>query len=108
MTDSFNIDYKKNNGEYAIVFSGQLTISSIFKMTENVKANIDHPTKVHISVKDVENLDLTFIQLIQSIKNSGKKNGYEVSVSMKLPEDLSSLLVNAGFGSLLQPIVSIA
>jgi ABC-type transporter Mla MlaB component len=102
MTENFNIDYKKNNGEIAIVFSGQLTISSIKKMTESIKANIDNPEKVLINVKDVENLDLTFIQLIQSIKNSGKKNGYEVSVSMKLPEDLSSLLINAGFGNLLQ------
>ncbi len=102
MTENFNIDYKKNNGELAIVFSGQLTISSIKKMTESLKANIDNPKKVAISTKDVENLDLTFIQLIQSVKNSGKKNGYEVSVSMKLPDDLSSLLVNAGFGSLLQ------
>ncbi len=102
MTENFNIDYKKNNGELAIVFSGQLTISSIKKMTESLKLNIDNPKKVVISTKDVENLDLTFIQLIQSIKNSGKKNGYEVAVSIKLPEDLSSLLVNAGFGSLLQ------
>ncbi len=102
MTENFNIDYKKNNGELAIVFSGQLTISSVKKMTESLKANIDHPEKVLISVKDVENLDLTFIQLIQSIKNCGRKNGYEVAVSMKLPEDLSSLLVNAGFGNLLQ------
>lgn len=102
MTENFNIDYKKNNGELAIVFSGQLTISSIKKMTDSVKANIDNPEKVIISTKDVENLDLTFIQLIHSIKNSGKKNGYPVSISIKLPEDLSSLLVNAGFGSLLQ------
>lgn len=102
MTENFNIDYKKNNGELAIVFSGQLTISSVKKMTESLKANIDHPQKVLISTKDVENLDLTFIQLIQSIKNSGKKNGYEVALSIKLPEDLSALLVNAGFGSLIQ------
>jgi ABC-type transporter Mla MlaB component len=102
MTENFNIDYKKNNGELTIVFSGQLTISSVKKITESLKANIENPEKVLISVKDVENLDLTFVQLIQSIKNSGKKNGYEVSVSMKLPEDLSSLLVNGGFGNLLQ------
>lgn len=103
MTENFNIDYKKNNGELAIVFSGQLTISSIKKMTQSLKTHIDNPEKVSITTKDVENLDLTFIQLIQSIKNSGKKNGYQVSVSIKLPEDLSSLMVNAGFGSLIQP-----
>ena len=59
------------------------------------------PKKVSITVNDVENIDLTFVQLLQSIKNSGVKNGFEVEVSLKLPDDLSSLIKNAGFGSFL-------
>ncbi|NLX71843.1 MAG: hypothetical protein GXY94_00865 [Bacteroidales bacterium] len=102
MTENFNIEYKSNKGELDIILSGQLTIVSIKKITESVKAQLNNkPKKVSITVNDVENIDLTFVQLLQSIKNSGVKNGFEVEVSLKLPEDLSSLIKNAGFGSFL-------
>ena len=102
MTENFNIEYKSNQGELDIILSGQLTIVSIKKITESVKAQLNNkPKKVSITVNDVENIDLTFVQLLQSIKNSGVKNGFEVEVSLKLPEDLSSLIKNAGFGSFL-------
>ena len=102
MTENFNIEYKSNKGELDIILSGQLTIVSIKKITESVKAQLNNkPKKVSITVNDVENIDLTFVQLLQSIKNSGVKNGFEVEDSLKLPEDLSSLIKNAGFGSFL-------
>lgn len=102
MTENFNIEYKSNKGELDIILSGQLTIVSIKKITESVKAQLNNkPKKVSITVNDVENIDLTFVQLLQSIKNSGVKNGFEVEVSLKLPDDLSSLIKNAGFGSFL-------
>ena len=102
MTENFNIEYKSNKGELDIILSGQLTIVSIKKITESVKTQLNNkPKKVSITVNDVENIDLTFVQLLQSIKNSGVKNGFEVEVSLKLPEDLSSLIKNAGFGSFL-------
>ena len=89
MTENFNIEYKSNKGELDIILSGQLTIVSIKKITESVKAQLNNkPKKVSITVNDVENIDLTFVQLLQSIKNSGVKNGFEVEVSLKLPEDL--------------------
>ncbi|TCO10932.1 STAS domain-containing protein [Natronoflexus pectinivorans] len=99
MTENFNVDFKENNGQLDIALSGQLTINSIKKITEEIKSHIKNPKSVSVFVNDVDNIDLTFIQLLQSIKNSGKKNGYEVSFSMKLPEDLSALLKNAGFSN---------
>lgn len=102
MTENFNIEYKSNQGELDIILSGQLTIVSIKKITESVKAQLNNkPKKVSITVNDVENIDLTFVQLLQSIKNSGVKNGFEIEASLKLPDDLSSLIKNAGFGSFL-------
>lgn len=102
MTENFNIEYKSNKGELDIILSGQLTIVSIKKITESVKTQLNNKAKkVSITVNDVENIDLTFVQLLQSIKNSGVKNGFEVEVSLKLPDDLSSLIKNAGFGSFL-------
>ncbi|HBG86894.1 MAG TPA: hypothetical protein DDW62_05025, partial [Marinilabiliaceae bacterium] len=70
MTENFNIEYKSNKGELDIILSGQLTIVSIKKITESVKTQLNNkPKKVSITVNDVENIDLTFVQLLQSIKN---------------------------------------
>lgn len=102
MTENFNINYKDNKGQLDMVFSGQLTINSIAKITESVKAHLKNPSAVNITVKDADNIDLTFIQLIQAIKNSGKKKGFEVNLSFSVSDDTAALLKNAGFESFLK------
>lgn len=102
MSENFNIDYKENKGQVDMVFTGQLTINSIAKITESVKSHLKNPSAVNITVKDADNIDLTFIQMIQAIKNSGKKKGFEVNISFSVSEDTASLLKNAGFESFLK------
>lgn len=101
MTENFNVDFKENKSQLDMIFSGQLTINSIAKITENVKAHMKKPSIVNIKVKDADNIDLTFIQLIKAIENSGRKKGFEVNVSISVSEDISSLLANAGFAGYL-------
>ncbi|MDG5799403.1 hypothetical protein QA597_03405 [Marinilabiliaceae bacterium ANBcel2] len=101
MTDNYNIDYKEEGNILNMKFSGQLTINSIDKITESVKNHINDPEKINIMVADAENIDLTFLQLIHSIINQGGKKGYEVETKMDVSEDLKSLIINAGFGKLL-------
>ncbi len=97
MTENFNINFKENKDQLEMVFSGQLTINSIAKITESVKSHLKNPTVVNIQVKDADNIDLTFIQLLQAIKNSGKKKGFDVNVSFSVSDDIKTLLKNAGF-----------
>ncbi|MBN1118639.1 MAG: hypothetical protein JXA77_15615, partial [Bacteroidales bacterium] len=80
-----------------MVFSGQLTINSIAKITEEVKLHLKNPSVVNIKVKDVDNIDLTFIQLLHAISNSGKKKAFDVNISLSVSDEISSLLTNAGF-----------
>jgi anti-anti-sigma regulatory factor len=101
MTENFNSDYKENKDLLEITFSGQLTINNIKKINESVKSHLRSPGAVSIHVKDVDNIDLTFIQLLQAIKNSGKKKGFSVQTGMELPNDLKALLINAGFGKMI-------
>ena len=103
MPDNFNIEYKQTDGVLNIEFSGQLTIVSIKKVTESVKSQLSNkPEKVVILAYNVENIDITFIQLLKAIKNSGSKNGFDVTYSLRLSDDLSSLVRNAGFEKLLE------
>lgn len=103
MPDNFNIEYKQTDGVLNIEFSGQLTIVSIKKVTESVKSQLSNkPEKVVILADNVENIDITFIQLLKAIKNSGSNNGFDVTYSLRLSDDLSSLVRNAGFEKLLE------
>lgn len=101
MTNTFKIDHKNNQGVIEIVLTGQLTINTIDKIMAKMKEIIVKPSEVSIQVEDVENMDLTFIQLIFAIKNSGKKEKYKVEVSFDLSEELTSLITNAGFQKIL-------
>ncbi len=88
-------------GEIDITLSGQLTINSIVKILAEMKELLKNASNVNIHVKEVENIDLTFIQLLFAIKNSGKKENYKINVNMELPDELNLLVNNAGFHSVL-------
>jgi len=102
MTENFNVDFNENKNQLDVVLSGQLTINSISKITENIKSHLKNPAVVNIKVKEADNIDLTFIQLLKAIENTGKKKGFEVNISISATEDISSLLTNAGFAGYLK------
>lgn len=102
MSEVYSVDFIENENRLDMVFRGQLTINTISKITESVKAHLKTPSVVNILVKEAESIDLTFIQLLQAIKNSGKKMGFEVNVSFSVSDDISVLLKNAGFAACLK------
>ncbi len=97
MTNSFKIKHKEVDGETDITLSGQLTINVIIKLVDEIKDLLKNASNVNIHVKEVENMDLTFIQMLFAIKNSGKKENFKVKVDMDLSEELTLLIKNAGF-----------
>ena len=99
--DNYNIKYNNKKGTLNIVFSGQLTIYNIEKIVESLKSNLKKYKFVNILTEGVENIDLSFVQLLYSIMKSGKKDGYEVNLSINIPDDLKILLNNAGFSGVI-------
>ena len=99
--ENYNIKYKNKKGLLDIIFSGQLTINNIDKITDSLRSNIKKPKSVNILSENVGNIDLTFIQLIYSIIKSGKGEGFKASSSIYIPEDLKLLLTNAGFSDII-------
>ena len=102
--DNYNIKYNNKKGALNIVFSGQLTINNIDKIAESLKSNIKKIKSVNITTENVENIDLTFVQILYSIMKNGKNNGFEVYTSINVPDDLKLLLTNAGFSGVISNI----
>lgn len=97
MTSNYKVSLKKENDKLEIIFSGQLIIYNIDKIIAETKDEILKAKSISINVKDVENLDLTFIQFLYSVKLSAKRNNIDFNIDIKLPEELSLLVKNAGF-----------
>jgi ABC-type transporter Mla MlaB component len=95
--ENFKVNYSNKKGVSELEFSGQLNINNIEKITENLKANLKTGKSLHIKTKDIENLDLTFIQLVYSLIKQRKNEGIEVNTSINVPKELKQLIINSGF-----------
>jgi len=99
--DSFSIQIKKSDGTLTMDFKGQLTINYIQKIKEVVNEKVDFSQDISVNVDNPDNLDITFLQLLQSMKTTAELNKKQLSVSSTLPSELDSLVSNAGFSDLL-------
>jgi ABC-type transporter Mla MlaB component len=75
-----------------LVYSGEISfnhIQAIYKETESLLKACPQP---EILVEDVDLLDLSFIQLLISLKKT-----YPIKVKLKLNEDLDELIRVSGF-----------
>jgi len=99
--ETFKVKYSNKKDLNEVVFSGQLIINNIDKIKEDLKKHLKFNKSLNIITKDVENMDLTFVQLIISLIRSGEKGGIEVNTSINVPDDTRLLLMNAGFSGLI-------
>ncbi|MFO8001100.1 MAG: hypothetical protein R6U46_07645 [Marinilabilia sp.] len=99
--ENFQIQVKDTGDEVQLTFSGQLTITHIQKIKDGVGENIDFSKNISVYVDNPENLDITFLQLLQSLKTTAEVNQKQFSVTATLPNELESLVSNSGFADLL-------
>ena len=99
---NFKIKSRKEKGSRAqfLSFEGDLNIKNSFlikKRMEAIKITGD-PIRFHLS--QVEDLDLTFIQLMYSFIDLLRSKGKEIAITSDLTEDMQKILINAGFKEL--------
>jgi hypothetical protein len=100
--DNFTVQVKDNGENLELLFSGQLTINYIQKIKEAVGEQVNFLKDIAVKVDNPDNLDITFLQLLQSMKATTEKNKRQFSVSADLPNELNSLVTNAGFSELVK------
>ena len=59
---------------------------------------------IKIQISNIDNLDLTFIQLIYSLKNNLSELGKKVEIHSELPENTEKLLRNSGFNKIINTV----
>lgn len=85
---------KKEGAE--IHFSGNLIINNIEKIVEEIRENVSMERGYTLFIDNPENIDITFIQLIISIRKQIEANGNKLAVKATLKDDVRQLIQKAG------------
>ncbi|OYT17000.1 MAG: hypothetical protein B7C24_04885 [Bacteroidetes bacterium 4572_77] len=98
--NNYKINHQKNDKtkEHYLIFSGELSFSLIAQIKEETESLLIPNTAYHITTKDVEIIDLSFIQFIISLKALHEDS----QISLELTQEFKQLLQNTGFKNLIK------
>jgi len=92
---------KKGEKKVSILLENELTIFSIEKMHKKIIDAVKKNDEIEFELKNISNMDLTFIQLFFSIKMSAEKLKKKVTINADLSEDVKSLFENSDLNKVL-------
>lgn len=93
----YSIDLKQEGEKLILRFSGQLIINHISKIADHLKSILGFEYDIDINIDKPENIDVTFIQLLYSIKSDFISNNKKVTITGDLKIELETLISNSGF-----------
>ena len=96
MGKPYTMTASAKDGAMEVKFSGNLIINHIEKIYEELQELIVPGQPLSIVVDNPENMDITFVQMIVSVKHLWKEKGSEVHVKSELKDDLKALLSKSG------------
>ncbi len=80
----------------------ELTIYTVLEIKDNFLNAIEKYDELDVHIQKVENIDLSFIQLIESLRKTAEEYGKTISVSAELTDETRDLVENTGFDPILQ------
>jgi anti-anti-sigma regulatory factor len=87
----------ENPGILNVEFSGELTITNATAFKELIVQKLKHKDGLNITSVNVDELDLSFYQLLVAIKKSCEEKNKQYSQNLNLPAEEEELLMQAGF-----------
>ena len=93
---------KKGEKKARMTISKELTIYTIQEIRDIFLDAVDKYNELDIRITQVENIDLCFIQLIESLKKTAEEYGKKVFLSAELTDETKNLVENTGFDPILQ------
>lgn len=80
----------------------ELTIYTALEIKEYFLNALEKFDEIKVQIKDVENIDLSFLQLIESLRKTAEEYEKKVEISAQLQNGTRSLVENSGFDPLLK------
>jgi SepF-like predicted cell division protein (DUF552 family) len=93
---------KKSEKKARMTIAKELTIYTVLEIKEHFMEALNEFNEINVHIHDVENLDLSFIQLIESLRKTAEEYEIKVSISAELSDETKTLVDNAGFDPVLK------
>ena len=98
---TLKVKRNKKNSSSTISLGGQLNVSTIVDIYAEFKKAIKDAKIVIVNIKDVEDADITLMQMLKSFEIHCQKSSTEFKTSFELPEDINHLFDKAGLFKLI-------
>lgn len=76
---------------------GELTVRTISDTHQRLVSELANTDTLLIDAKEITDVDLTLVQLIESARRTASKEGKRVAMAGSLPQSLRDLLDRGGF-----------
>lgn len=96
MSNTYKIELRDGADAKELHFSGNLIINHIEKMYAEMQELLLIDKAITIYIDDPDNIDITFIQLLLSIKKSCQEKKFAFDVVSSLKDDFKQLIIKAG------------
>lgn len=98
MMENFKIskESSNDNGKKSIdiIIEGDLSLQNSKKLKTQIEKEIKAANTVNLIAKNITQADITFVQIIESLKKQLKD---KISIEVEYPYDIKTLMHNAGF-----------
>jgi anti-anti-sigma factor len=96
------ISKSQEKNSYSISLEGELTLNNVVAIKKELKEALDKCASLELTLQNVTSIDLSWLQLLHSIRKTCKESGKSVTIEMILNPDAELLFARTGFGSLLE------
>lgn len=93
---------KKADKKARMTIEKELTIYTVLEIKEHFMLALKEFKALNVHIQNVENLDLSFIQLIESLRKTAEEYGRQLTISAELKDETHNLVENAGFDPVLK------
>ncbi|MCH8319315.1 MAG: STAS domain-containing protein [Bacteroidetes bacterium] len=90
----------KNRNNVTVLLEGELTLDHLDQVRKILIDCVRKFEIFQINLKNVANIDLACIQLLYALRKSVGEKNKTVTFSLKLSEELNTMLMHAGFDEL--------
>jgi MFS superfamily sulfate permease-like transporter len=86
---------KKGEKHVSITLENDLTIYIVEELKEKIIESYKKHDLIDFKLKNIKNIDLTFIQLFFSLQQASHKEGKTIAFDIDFPDDLDLLFSNS-------------
>jgi anti-anti-sigma factor len=92
-----DFQFNKKADAGVLTFTGDMTIQCAALAKEAVESALKDVTTLVVDIKGVTGVDLTFLQILCSLRHTAERDGKKVSIKENCPEVFKRVVEEAGF-----------